>query len=322
LPRRTVNFILASVLVKTFLIGLAGAVSAMAASPAIGIITASGHFTLDRSEVWGNATLFDGEKIETTNASSDVNLRNGVRVQLGGSSSASVSERRMILFKGVGQVAAPAAYEVDAGSFRIRPAGTDARVSVAYASNGFVDVAALKGEAKVNLSGGVLLASLAPGQTRRFAFQTAAGQAVVHKGCLVSKDGRYEMQDQDTDEVVEVTGDAEKLKSAVGNRDTATGTVSAAPPSISPATSVMNATMITIDSRGGCLGVAAALGASSEATQAAAAPAGAGGPAAPSGTGGGGGMSTGAKIGIIAAVAGGGVGAAVALAGHKSSTSP
>jgi hypothetical protein len=296
----------------------------MAAPPAIGIITASGHFTLDRAEVWGNATLFDGEKIETTNASSDIALRNGVRVQLGGSSSANVSERRMILFKGVGQVTAPASYEVDAGSFRIRPTGADARVSVAYGSNGFIDVAALKGEAKVSLSGGVLLASLAPGQTRRFAFQTAVGQALVHKGCLVSKDGRYEMQDQDTDEVVEVTGDAEMLKSAVGNRDTATGTASAVAPSISPATSVMNATMITIDSRGGCLGVAAALGGSSEATQAAAAPAGAGGPAAPSGTGGGGGggMSTGAKIGIAAAVAGGGIGAAVALAGHKSSTSP
>src|SRR5208283_3316066 len=100
----------------------------MAAPPAIGIITASGHFTLDRSEVWGNATLFDGEKVETTNASSEIALRNGVRVQLGGLSKADVSEHRMILFKGVGQVSASNAYEVDAGSFRVRPAGTDARV--------------------------------------------------------------------------------------------------------------------------------------------------------------------------------------------------
>ncbi len=314
---------------KTFLLALAGGVSAIAAPPAIGIITASGHFTLDRSEVWGNATLFEGEKVETTNASSNIALRNGVRVQLGGSSQADVSERRMILFKGVGQVSATSPYEVDAGSFRVRPAGTDARLNVAYASDGTIEVAALRGEARVTLSGGTLLASVASGQKLRFALQNAAGRAVVHKGCLVSKDGRYELQDQDTEEVVEVAGPANVLNPAVGNRVTATGTASDARPSISPATSVMNAATVSVDSRGGCLAVAGNLNASTEAPRGAAAPAapGAPPPAAPPGStppagGGGGGLSTGAKIGIVAAVAGGGAGAAIALAGHKGSTSP
>lgn len=314
---------------KSFFIVLAGAVSAMAAPPAIGIVTASGHFTVDRSEVWGNATLFDGGRIETSNASSDVALRSGVRVQLGGSSGASISERRMILWKGAGQVSTATPYEVDAGSFRIKPAGTDVRMSVAYAPSGTVEVTALRGEARVTLSGGALLASVAAGQRRSFALQNAAGRAVVHKGCLVMKEGHYELQDQDTDEVVEVTGAVNLLNPAVGNRITATGTASDARASVAPATSVMAASAVAVDQRGGCLGVAAALNASTEVGLGgpAAAPAGVGGaPTPPSGpapsAGGGGGISKGAKIGIAVAVIGGGAGAAIALAGKKGSTSP
>lgn len=307
---------------------MAGAASAMASPPAIGIITASGHFTVDRSEVWGNATLFDGGKIETTNASSDVALRSGVRVQLGGSSGASVSERRMILWKGASQVSAAMPYEVDAGSFRIRPAGTDVRMSVAYAPNGAIEVAALRGEARVTLSGGALLASVAAGQKRSFALQNAAGRPLVHKGCLVTKEGHYELQDQDTDEVVEVTGPVNLLNPGVGNRVTATGTASDARPSVAPSTSVMIASAVAVDQRGGCLGVAAALNGSTEVGQGTpvAAPAGVGGapapPAGPGAGGGGGGISKGAKIGIAVAVIGGGAGAAIALAGKKGSTSP
>ena len=315
-------------LAKNFFLVLAGAVTAMAAPPVIGMITASGHFTLDRSEVWGNATLFDGASVETTSASSDVTLRSGVRVQLGGSSRASISGRRMILRQGASQVSAAAPYEVDAGSFQVRPAGTDARMTVAYVSGGAIEVAALRGEARVALPGGALLASVGAGQSRIFALQNAAGRSVVHKGCLVTKEGHYEIQDQDTEEVVEITGTPSLLNPAVGNRVTATGTASAARPSVTPATSVMLASAVAIDQRGGCLSVAAALNASTEAGQAVpppAAPAGAGGAGAPSQApkaAGGGGMSTGAKIGIIAAVAGGGAGAAIALAGHKGSTSP
>ena len=215
----------------------------------------------------------------------------------------------------------------------MRPAGIDARVNVSYASDGTIEVAALKGEARVTLSGGALLASIGSGQKRSFALQNAAGRPIVHKGCLVAKEGRFEMQDQDTEEVVEVAGAPSLLSPAVGNRVTATGTASDVRPSVTPATSVMNATTVSVDARGGCLGVAGNLNASTEAGQAGVVPPPAtpGSPAPPPpagtpppsvGAGGGGGLSTAAKIGIVAAVAGGGAGAAIALSGHKSSTSP
>src|SRR6266550_6375196 len=60
------------------------------AAPAIGIVTASGHFSVEGSQVWGNATLFDGATVGTSSSSSDLALRNGVKLQLGVGSRARV----------------------------------------------------------------------------------------------------------------------------------------------------------------------------------------------------------------------------------------
>ena len=78
------------------------------AAPAIGIVTASGHFSVEGSQVWGNATLFDGATVETSTASSELALRNGVKVQLGAESRARIWQNRLVLEKGVAQLAAPA----------------------------------------------------------------------------------------------------------------------------------------------------------------------------------------------------------------------
>jgi hypothetical protein len=149
----------------------------------------------------------------------------------------------------------------------------------------------------------------------------AATGVITRTGCLLSKDGRYLIQDENTQEVVEVRGN--DLASNVGNRVNATGTASALRPALSIATSLLNVTQVTLKQSGGCLSIAAALDAQTEpanaaaANQPAAAPANTP-PASTPKTG----MSTGAKVAIVAVVAGGGAGAAIALAGKKTSTSP
>lgn len=251
------------------------------AAPAIGIVTASGHFSVEGSEVWGNATLFDGVTIETSSASSELALRNGVKVQLGAGSRARIWQNRLILEKGAAQLAAP-------GSFEARVLNN---------------------------------ANLIRAPFRGVAMQAAQGQT-VHAGCMVYKDGRFLLQDQTTQEVIELSGP--DLAANVGNRVEARGAISTARPSVAPATSVMNVAAIAPQSQGGCLSVAAALNARTDVPAAAApTPASAKPPApttptTPSHTG----LSKGAKIGIAVAAAGGGVGAAVALAGGKKSTSP
>ena len=253
------------------------------AAPAIGVVTASGHFNVEGSQVWGNATLFDGTTIETSSASSELALRNGVKVQLAAGSRARIWQNRLVLEKGAAQLAAPVSFE--------------ARIS---------DQARL---------------IRAPFK-RGAAMQAAQGQT-LHTGCMVYKDGRFLVQDQDTQEVIEVLGT--DLAANVGNRVEVRGGTSSARPGVAPATGVMNVASVALVSQGGCLSVAATLDAKTEMPAAAATPTVAStsppapAPSRPSAAHTG--MSTGAKIGIAAAIGGGGAGAALALAGGKKSTS-
>src|SRR5579862_501743 len=117
--------------------------AAFAASPAIGIATASGHFSVASSEVWGNTTLFDGTTVQTNTASSELALQNGVKVQLGAASKARVWENRLVLEKGVGQLTAPRNFEIDAAGLKI----SGARLRVAMSDR--IEVVAVTGVARV-----------------------------------------------------------------------------------------------------------------------------------------------------------------------------
>jgi len=292
-----------------------------AASRPIGIVTASGHFTLDRSQVWGNATLFSGERVETGTASSQATLRNGVTIQLASASSATLSENRLMLLKGASQVTAPESYEIDAGGLAVRSASGTGRVLVGWSANGEIEVRALSGGARVTNATGVVLASIPAGRRMNFAMQAAAGGVVTRTGCLLYKEGRFLMQDQNTQEVVELLG--QNLAANLGNRVTINGTAGSGRPTLNIATSVVNVTSVTAQQQGGCLSVAAALDAQTTVASTPGVPNAPPSPGTPppplprAGTG----MSTGAKVAIAGAVVGGGVGAALALSGKKSSTS-
>jgi hypothetical protein len=298
-------------------------------APAIGIVTASGHVTVERSEVWGNSTLFDGATVETKSSSSDLALRNGVRVQLGAESRARIWQNRVALERGIGQMAATSSYELDAAGLRIRAAGDTpnekARLRVTIGDR--VEVMALAGAARVTNGAGLLLASIPAGRGMSFSQQAGATGSVTRTGCLLYKDGHYILQDENTQEVVELNArDASlsDLRSNTGNRVEVTGTAGATKPVVSIATLLVNVGAVAVKSQGGCLSAAAALNAETEAPAGgpASTPAAGQTPSVSTGGGGGGGMSTGAKVAIVAAIAGGGAGAAIALAGHKSSTSP
>jgi hypothetical protein len=138
---------------------------------------------------------------------------------------------------------------------------------------------------------------------------------VTRTGCLLFKDHHFIIQDENTQEVVEVAG--QNFAPQVGNRVEITGIASSAKPAVSIATLLVNVAAMTPKSSGGCLSVAATLNAQTEVTDAAANPA---QPAAETAKGGG--MSTGAKVAIIAAIGGGAAAAAIVLASKKGSTSP
>ena len=90
----------------------------MAAGPALGTATARGSFTIDNATIAGNATLFEGNHIETGKASSQLQLNNGARMQLAAESSGIVYRDRLVLEKGT----EGGNFQVEANSLRIRPA--------------------------------------------------------------------------------------------------------------------------------------------------------------------------------------------------------
>jgi hypothetical protein len=275
----------------------------------IGVVSAAGAMLLNRSSVWGNATLFNGTLVETTEASGNLALTNGVRMQLGAKSRASVFENRAVLEKGSTQVSNRDGYLVEAQGLKI--AGARMRVAL---TGGRVEVASLHGTTNVRGENAILLAAIPAGGALSFAFQ----QGVTRTGCLVYKSDHFLLQDDNTSEVLELSGTG--LNTNVGNHVEVTGSIANTRPVVSPATLVMNVSGVTLKTAGGCLTVASALSAS--ATPPAATPV-TGGPAVPAATKAG--LSTGAKVGIAVAVIGGGAGAAVAVAASsskKASTSP
>jgi hypothetical protein len=292
---------------KTILFSLCISVCAFGANSALGIVTASGHFTLDRAQVWGNATLFDGSVVETGAASSEIALRNGVKFQLAKESRARISAGRVVMEKGAGQISAPESFELDAANLRLHTTG---RMRVSLGAT--IEIASLTGSARVASMSGLVLAAIPAGRAMTFTLQAASGE-VKRTGCLLFKDNHFIMQDENTQEVIEVTG--QNFAAHVGNRVEIVGTASPGKPAVNIATLVVNVASVTPKSTGGCLSVASTLNAKTELPANGAAQ-----PAAETPKSGG--MSTGAKIAIIGAIAGGGAGAAIALASKKSSTSP
>ena len=285
----------------------------------IGLISANGPLTVNHAAAWGNATLFEGTSVATAEASGDLALRNGVRIQLAAQSQAKIGEAQEVLEKGSSQVNAKQAYEVQARGLKIAaPAGS--RVMIALKQANSVEVTAVAGGARVSDHAGLLLASIQPGRGVAFALpqdqpaSAAPGATAVQRaGCLLYKDMHFILHDDATNEVIELNGSDLALN--VGKSVQITGTPTTTKPAVSIATSVMNVNNVAPRSTGGCLVIAQALDAQTQVPGAA----GAGAAPPPNPPAANTGLSTTAKTLIIIGVAGaGGIGAALALKGSSS----
>lgn len=202
----------------------------LAAAPAIGIAVANGAFLVDRAHVSGNASLFEGNTIETGKSPSEVQIYGGVRMQLASASRGKVYQDRMVLEQGQAQFESDKAYRVEALSLRV----SAARKSVALVSiegRNRILVTAMGGPVQVASAKGMLLANLAAGRALEFEPQ-AAGAAAPSKvtGTLKKGSGFLVITDEITGVTVEVRGAG--LDDQIGKRVELTGTLdpSATPP--------------------------------------------------------------------------------------------
>ena len=160
-----------------------GAMHLVASPPIIGVARSWGAFFVNNSSVWGNATVFDGSSLKTTEASSNLDLTGGERVLLSTNSVAVVHADRMTLDRGVAEFGGSPAYHIEVQSLRIATLDSSARIRVAIDHQSRVAVVSLGGPGEVRNGQGRLVARLASGAALTLSTGElhAARQAGAHK---------------------------------------------------------------------------------------------------------------------------------------------
>jgi hypothetical protein len=204
------------------LIVLAGLSIPLAASSAIGVVTAPGSFRIDRSQAWSNATVFDGTLIETARAGSLLRLGGGLQMRLGSDTRGQVFRERLLLEKGESLVKDTGAYRIEAANLTIAPTSPGSSALVAVDDGKRVKVTAVAGSLQVTAADGALLAKLEAGRSLEFDRQAAgAAPPFAVSGCLSKTEGRYELKDDIAAVMLELRGG--ELEKHVGQRVEVTG---------------------------------------------------------------------------------------------------
>ena len=260
---------------KTFVrvIGI-GAVGGMlialpAAGSAIGMAVATGSLTVNHSQVWGNATLFDGSLVETATGYSQLQLEKGVQVRLASESRATIHEGRLVLEAGQGELESASGYEVEARTLHIRAAaqGTQARIKLTDAN--VVMVAAVHGAVRVSNAAGVLIARVDAGTTLSFEPQAAGAEAPTKvSGCLLAKSGRFILAERTNHVILEVTGLG--VAEEIGNQVEISGKADTGKPHVADASQIIKVVGLRQIHKGGCSAMAKKVGAATVAGAAAA----------------------------------------------------
>lgn len=253
---------------------------------------------LDRAVVDGNASLTEGASLRSFKSPARIRLANGNTATLGASSEARVFQERLVLSKGQALLTSPR-YRAEALGFTAIAGAPESRADLEVRGTGAVLVSAIRGPVKVVDSKGTVIARVMPGKALSFEPPESGSSAVTTVTGAVRRDGsRFMLKDELTNLDVELRGSG--LERHLGERVEAAGR---AQPSADRESQVVLVSRLS------------------------AAPQQSGGNRPDPQTGGGNrpdpepqpkkGMSNGAKIAIVAVVAGGVAGGVIAATGSK-----
>jgi len=204
------QFLLSTILVAQLTAGTSG----------IGVAVANGTFMLDSSKVTGNATIFEGNALETSGAASMLRLNSGVRIKLEADTRGRVYHDRAVLERGSGTFELGNSFQVQAGALRISGATKSNASNASSARIGFrgvktVQIAALQGSVRVQTLFGVVVANVPAGEA--FEFTAPAGndeanhendEYVTKMTGRVRREGaKYFLEDEISKVQVELRGD-------------------------------------------------------------------------------------------------------------------
>ena len=289
--------------------GLVCAISGLgllaAATAGIGVAMSQGSISINNASSAGNATIFNGNTLETGAAASHVRLNDGAQFRLASDSKAKVFSDHADLQKGSADITG---YTANAAGLSIRAEGK-ASASVSMHDQGMVQIASLSGDVHVFNAAGLNVANLVPGRALDLRAQDAGASAPSSlTGCAV-KSGNTTML---TDETSKVTVQLSGGNVRAGRRVQVSGTMVPNATPAGGATQVINVTSVK-EVGGSCKAGAATAAAGGAAAGGAAA----GGAAAAAGI-----STTTAVVAGVAVAAGVGVGAAAGAGAIGSSSTP
>ena len=207
------------------IVTIVSALGLMAAS-SIGVVNSPGEFRLDGSTVRSNATVFDGDVIETSAARSVINIGD-THFAMSPDSRVTIYKDKVQIEKGSGIVSNSAGYAVQAGPVRITPNSIDATLSISVIGDKRVFASALAGGGTVSSAEGVLIAKLNPGMPLEFEGQQGTAEPNVTVTGILKLGKGADNKDYLTDTVTKVKYlvEGQDVSQYVGKAVTLTGSV-------------------------------------------------------------------------------------------------
>jgi hypothetical protein len=241
------------------------------ATPGIGVAMSQGNILINSASTAGNATIFDGNILETLSATSRVRLTGGADLRLASDSRGTVFSDHVDLERGSARIAG---YRANAKGLSVRADGSSS-ATISMRAQGVVEIASLNGNVHVFNAAGVNVANLLPGRALDLRPQDAGASAQsALVGCAVKSGSNTVMTDETSNVTVQLRGRTVK----VGRRVQLTGTMVPNATAAGGATQILNVT--GVKEVGGTCRTGAVAGAAGAAGGAAAAGAGAAGGAA------------------------------------------
>lgn len=165
---------------------------AEAGTVSIGTASARGDMRVDNYSVKGNATLFDGSVVETSQASADLRLNKGVEITLSAASRGTLYGDHIVLQQGESEITSSTPYQLQAVGLHVVPSAPHSRSVVSVRSANTIEVASLDGTIGVSNDHGIVLANILPGHSFTFAMQAGANPTEFSGVGLVTFDnGTY-----------------------------------------------------------------------------------------------------------------------------------
>jgi ferric-dicitrate binding protein FerR (iron transport regulator) len=140
---------------------------AFAGTPAIGVASAFGSFSVNRAQVSGNANVFDGSQVRTDKVASQILLQNGSSVTLATNTAATIYNDHLVIQEGAARLDGMSRYNVQGLGYRVVADEPGSQTAVRL-NNGAFEVASMSGAVKVFNSEGAMLTRIGAGTASSF----------------------------------------------------------------------------------------------------------------------------------------------------------